>query len=80
MPIVEFIIFTIVVILGLKKKGSLGLMSVLGLLIYSLIFNKPIHKPALSLGLIILSVITASSSLAASGGIKLIANIIEKII
>lgn len=80
MPVVEFIIFTIVVILGLKKKGSLGLISILGLLIYSLIFNKPIHKPALSLGLIILSVVTASSSLAASGGIKLIANIIEKII
>ena len=80
MLVVEFFIFITVVILGLKKKGSLGLMSVLGLLMYSLIFNKPIHKPALSLGLIILSVITASSSLAASGGIKLIANIIEKII
>ena len=80
MLVVEFFIFIAVVIIGLKKKGSLGLMSVLVLLIYSLIFNKPIHKPALSLGLIILSVITASSSLAASGGIKLIANIIERII
>ena len=76
MLVIELLIFIVVVVLGLKKKGSLGLMSVLGVLVYSLIFNKPINKPALTLGLIILSVITASSSLAASGGVKLIANII----
>ena len=80
MILLEFSVFVSVVILGLKKKGSLGLMSILGLLLYSIFFHKYMSEPALSLGLIILSVITASSSLSASGGIIYIANIIEKII
>ena len=80
MVLLEFTVFLSVVVLGLKKKGSLGLMSILGLLLYSMFFHKYMSEPALSLGLIILSVITASSSLSASGGIIYIANIIEKII
>lgn len=76
----EFILLLLVVILGLYKRGSLGLLSFLGLLICIFVFDIPITEPKLSLGIIILSIVTASSALTAAGGMNFIVDKVEYII
>ena len=76
----EFILFLIIVVLGLYKKGILGLLSFLGLLMCVFIFKIPMTEPKLSLGIIILSIVTASSALTAAGGMNFIVDKVEYII
>ena len=77
---VDLLIFFILIVISYKKHLSIGFIAITGLLMYSLILNKPISKPSLDLALIILSVITATSSLSASGGINYISILVEKIL
>ena len=75
-----FFLFASVILISLRRNGSIGLVAIFFVFINTIIFNKPLASPSLKIGLIILSVITATSSLSASGGISYIANIIERLL
>lgn len=73
-------LFVSVVLISLKKNGSIGLVAIFFVFINTILFNKPLASPSLKIGLIILSVITAVSSLSASNGINYISDIIERLL
>ena len=77
MFLIDILIFAVVVVISLKKNIGVGFTAIIGILIYSII-NNPISEPTLYIPLIILSIITATNSLSAAGGINYISEIIEK--
>ncbi len=77
---VDILIFSLLIAVSLKKGISVGFSAIIGILIYSLLLNNKISEPALHIPLIILSIITATSSLSAAGGISYISEIIEKVL
>ncbi len=75
-----FILLTLILV-GARMQGiGLGLMGAFGTLIFVYGFGLPIGKAPIDVMLIILCVITAASSLQASGGMDYLINIAEKII
>jgi anaerobic C4-dicarboxylate transporter DcuA len=69
------------IVIGSRLKGiGLGLMGVLGMLIYVQFFRmRPVGPPG-DIMLIILSIVTASAALQAAGGLDYLVQIAEKII
>lgn len=74
----DILIFISIITISIKKKINVGFSAIIGILIYALIFHKPISEPSLYIPLIILSIITATSSLSTAGGVTYISQIIEK--
>jgi len=78
---VQFAVLLIMIVIGSRLKGiGLGLMGVLGMLIYVQFFRmRPVGPPG-DIMLIILSIVTASAALQAAGGLDYLVQIAEKII
>lgn len=77
----QLVILLVLILIGAQMKGiGLGLMGAIGTLIFVYGFNLPIGKAPIDVMLIILCVVTAASSLQASGGMDFLISIAEKII
>ena len=78
---VQFAVLLIMIVIGSRLKGiGLGLMGVLGMMIYVQFFRmRPVGPPG-DIMLIILSIVTASAALQAAGGLDYLVQIAEKII
>lgn len=78
---VQFAVLLIMIVIGSRLKGiGLGLMGVLGMMIYVQFFRmRPVGPPG-DIMLIILSIVTASAALQAAGGLDFLVQIAEKII
>ncbi|OYU97576.1 MAG: C4-dicarboxylate ABC transporter [Bacteroidetes bacterium B1(2017)] len=78
---VQLSVLLTLILFGSQMKGvGLGLMGALGTLIFVYGFNLPIGKAPIDVMLIILCVVTATSSLQASGGMDYLISIAENII
>ncbi len=77
----QLVILLVLILIGAQMKGiGLGLMGAIGTLVFVYGFNLPIGKAPIDVMLIILCVVTATSSLQASGGMDFLISIAEKII
>lgn len=81
----QFVIQILVVLAclfyGAKKGGiTLGLLGGIGLFVLVFLFHIPPGKPAISVMLTILAVVTASATLQASGGLDVMLQIAEKVL
>ncbi|PAF50899.1 anaerobic C4-dicarboxylate transporter [Helicobacter sp. 13S00401-1] len=79
--IIQLIIVLICLFYGAKKGGmALGLLGGVGLFIFTFGFHMNLGKPAVSVMLTILAVVSASATLQASGGLDVMLQIAEKIL
>ncbi|MFB6454194.1 anaerobic C4-dicarboxylate transporter family protein [Chitinophaga sp. Hz27] len=81
MIFVELAILLLMILIGSRMKGiGLGVMGMVGLLIFVLVFHmKPVEPPVAVL-LIILAIVTTAATLQAAGGLDYLVSIAEKII
>ncbi len=78
---IEFAILIVMILLGARLKGiGLGLMGIVGMLIFVLGFGMRPADPPLDVMMIILSIVTTAAALQASGGLDYLVSIGEKII
>lgn len=81
MILVQFIILLAMILIGSRLKGiGLGVMGMVGLLIFVLIFHMRPVDPPISVLLIILAIVTTAATLQAAGGLDYLVRIAEKII
>src|SRR6478609_487742 len=78
---IEFAILLAMILVGANMKGiGLGVMGMVGLLIFILIFNMKPTDPPLDVMLIIMAIVTTAATLQASGGLDYLVSLAEKII
>ncbi|HVK48059.1 MAG TPA: anaerobic C4-dicarboxylate transporter family protein, partial [Pseudobacter sp.] len=66
---VQFIILLAAILIGSRMKGiGLGVMGMVGMLIFILVFHMQPGDPPIEVMLIILSVVSAAATLQAAGG------------
>lgn len=81
MILVQFIILLAMILIGSRLKGiGLGVMGMVGLLIFVLIFHMRPVDPPISVLLIIMAIVTTAATLQAAGGLDYLVRIAEKII
>ena len=78
---IQFAILLSMILIGARIKGiGLGLMGIVGMLIFVVGFNMRPADPPLDVMMIILSIVTTAAALQASGGLDYLVHIGEKII
>lgn len=78
---IEFIILIGMILIGSQMKGiGLGVMGMVGLLIFIFVFNLKPTDPPLDVMLIIMAIVTTAATLQASGGLDYLVQLAEKII
>src|SRR4051812_32700429 len=78
---IQLAILLSMILIGARIKGiGLGLMGIVGMLIFVLVFHMRPSEPPLDVMMIILSIVTTAAALQASGGLDYLVNIGEKII
>lgn len=78
---IQFAILLIAILIGSRIKGiGLGVMGMIGLLIFILVFHMQPAEPPIEVMLIILSVVSTAAALQAAGGMDYLVNIAEKIL
>ena len=78
---IEFIILLVMILIGSQMKGiGLGVMGMLGLLIFIFIFHMKPTDPPLDVILIIMAIVTTAATLQASGGLDYLVRLAERII
>jgi anaerobic C4-dicarboxylate transporter DcuA len=81
MILIQFIILLAMILIGSRLKGiGLGVMGMVGLLIFVLIFHMRPVDPPISVLLIIMAIVTTAATLQAAGGLDYLVRIAEKII
>lgn len=81
MIIIQFAILLAMILIGSRLKGiGLGVMGMIGLLIFVLFFNMRPAEPPIAVLLIILAIVTTAATLQAAGGLDYLVSIAEKII
>ncbi|MFQ6602507.1 anaerobic C4-dicarboxylate transporter family protein [Flavobacterium sp. C3NV] len=78
---IEFMILIGMILIGSQMKGiGLGVMGMLGLLIFILVFKMKPTDPPLDVMLIIMAIVTTAATLQASGGLDYLVRLAERII
>jgi anaerobic C4-dicarboxylate transporter DcuA len=78
---IEFIILIGMILIGSQMKGiGLGVMGMVGLLIFIFLFKLKPTDPPLDVMLIIMAIVTTAATLQASGGLDYLVQLAEKII
>jgi anaerobic C4-dicarboxylate transporter DcuA len=78
---IEFSVLLAMILIGSQMKGiGLGVMGMVGLLIFILGFNMRPTNPPLDVMLIIMAIVTTAATLQASGGLDYLVQLAEKII
>ena len=78
---VQLIILLSAILIGARMKGiGLGVMGMVGLLLFILIFHMRPTEPPLDVMLIILAIVTTAATLQAAGGLDYLVGVAEKII
>lgn len=81
MFIVQFFILLGMILIGSRMKGiGLGVMGMVGLLLFILIFGMKPTNPPIDVMLIIMAIVTTAAALQASGGLDYLVQLAEKII
>ncbi|WP_293946295.1 MULTISPECIES: anaerobic C4-dicarboxylate transporter [unclassified Sphingobacterium] len=81
MIIVEFIILLVMILIGSRMKGiGLGIMGMVGLMIFVFVFKMPPTDPPVAVLLIILAIVTTAATLQAAGGLQYLVALAEQII
>ena len=81
MILLEFMVVMAAIFIGAKKGGlGLGIFGGLGLAVLVFVFKLKTQNPPIDVMLMIVAVITAASTLQASGGIDYMVNIAEKLL
>ena len=81
MILLEFMVVMAAIFIGAKKGGlGLGIFGGLGLAVLVFVFKLKPQNPPIDVMLMIVAVITAASTLQASGGIDYMVNIAEKLL
>jgi anaerobic C4-dicarboxylate transporter DcuA len=81
MIVVQFAILLAMILIGSRLKGiGLGVMGMIGLLIFVLFFKMRPAEPPIAVLLIILAIVTTAATLQAAGGLDYLVSIAEKII
>ena len=81
MILVQFIILLGMILIGSRLKGiGLGVMGMIGLLIFVLFFHMRPADPPVAVLLIILAIVTTAATLQAAGGLDYLVSIAERII
>lgn len=79
--LIQLLILLICIFLGARMSGiGLGVMGMIGLLLFLFIFRMQPADPPLEVMLIILSVVTAAAALQAAGGMDFLVNVAGKIL
>lgn len=79
--LIQLIILLAMILIGSRMKGiGLGVMGMIGLLIFVLVFHLPPAEPPIAVLLIILAIVTTAATLQAAGGLDYLVSIAEKII
>jgi anaerobic C4-dicarboxylate transporter DcuA len=77
----QFLVLLAMILIGSRLKGiGLGLMGVLGMLIYIVVFRMRPTGPPGDVMLIILSIVTTAAALQAAGGLDYLVTVAERII
>lgn len=78
---VQFIILLAAILIGSRMKGiGLGVMGMVGMLIFILVFHMQPGDPPIEVMLIILSVVSAAATLQAAGGMDYLVQLAEAIL
>ncbi|TAF91237.1 MAG: anaerobic C4-dicarboxylate transporter, partial [Bacteroidetes bacterium] len=78
---IQFILLLAMIFIGSQLKGiGLGVMGMIGMLIFVLVFHMKPTDPPLDVMLIILSIVTTAASLQAAGGLDYLVSVAEKVI
>jgi len=78
---VQLIILLSAILIGARMKGiGLGVMGMMGLFLFVLIFHMRPTEPPLDVMLIILAIVTTAATLQAAGGLDYLVGVAEKII
>lgn len=81
MIFVQLAILLLMILIGSRMKGiGLGVMGMVGLLIFVLVFHMRPVEPPVAVLLIILAIVTTAATLQAAGGLDYLVSIAEKII
>jgi anaerobic C4-dicarboxylate transporter DcuA len=78
---IQFAILFAMILIGARMKSiGLGIMGIVGMLIFVLVFHMRPAEPPLDVMMIILSIVTLAATLQAAGGLDYLVGIAEKII
>ena len=78
---IQFAVLLAAILIGSRLKGiGLGVMGMVGMLIFILIFHMQPADPPIEVMLIILSVVSAAATLQAAGGMDFLVQLAEKIL
>lgn len=78
---IQFLIVLIMILIGANMKGiGLGVMGMVGMLIFVSVFHMHPTEPPLDVMLIIMAIVTTGAALQAAGGLDYLVSIAEKII
>lgn len=78
---IQFLIVLIMILIGANLKGiGLGVMGMVGMLIFVSVFHMHPTEPPLDVMLIIIAIVTTGAALQAAGGLDYLVSIAEKII
>jgi anaerobic C4-dicarboxylate transporter DcuA len=78
---IQFILLMAMILIGAQMKGiGLGVMGMLGMLVFVFIFRMRPADPPLDVMLIILAIVTTAATMQAAGGLSYLVGVAEKII
>src|SRR6187401_2571217 len=78
---IQFVILLAMILIGSRMKGiGLGLMGMVGMLIFVFIFQMKPSDPPIDVLLIILSVVTTAATLQAAGGMDYLVNLAGRLL
>lgn len=78
---IEFVVLIAMILIGSQMKGiGLGVMGMVGLMIFIFIFRMKPTDPPIDVMLIIMAIVTTAATLQASGGLDYLVNLAERII
>lgn len=78
---IQFILLITMILIGSRMRGiGLGVMGMLGMLIFVFVFGMRPAEPPLDVMLIILAIVTTAATLQAAGGLDYLVGVAEKII
>lgn len=81
MIFIQLAIVLLMILVGARMKGiGLGVMGMLGLLIFILVFHMRPADPPFAVMLIIMAIVTTAATLQAAGGLDFLVRVAEKII
>lgn len=78
---IEFTVLIAMILIGSQMKGiGLGVMGMVGLLVFIFVFKMKPTDPPLDVMLIIMAIVTTAATLQASGGLDYLVSLAEKVI